>query len=245
MPGALRPSDDLSKKSNVTPSINRRTEATAEDFKELSDITTNHANLLDELTQAENRNLFYGIFESKELLEAAFDNVEEDGIAIVDPQVGQQIIAKYKNGVWTYQEVTAPIQFYPTKLDRPANGETGIWYIVLDEKKAYLWYGGGWLGIGTDGQNGISAYQIAVAYGFVGTEEEWLDSIKEGLTFVWDGTRLGVKKTTDGDFVYSPDLKGPPGPPGPPGTASNFNIDGGRADSIYTATQKLDGGNSI
>ena len=176
MPGALRPSLDLSQKSNVIPSINRRTEATAEDFKELSDIANNHANILDELTQAENRNLFYGIFESKELLEAAFENVQEDGIAIIDPQVGQQIIAKYKNGAWTYQEVTAPIQFYPTKLDRPANGETGIWYIVLDEKKAYLWVGG-WLGIGTDGQNGISAYQVAVAFGFQGTENEWLASL--------------------------------------------------------------------
>lgn len=31
---------------------------------------------------------------------------------------------------------------------------------------------------GEDGADGLSAYQIAVANGFVGTESEWLDSLK-------------------------------------------------------------------
>lgn len=31
---------------------------------------------------------------------------------------------------------------------------------------------------GTDGDNGASAYDIAVAHGFVGTEEEWLESLR-------------------------------------------------------------------
>ena len=31
---------------------------------------------------------------------------------------------------------------------------------------------------GTNGKNGLSAYQVAVANGFVGTEQEWLESIK-------------------------------------------------------------------
>jgi hypothetical protein len=37
---------------------------------------------------------------------------------------------------------------------------------------------------GVDGTNGKSAYEIAVSYGFVGTEQEWLDSLKpaDGLT---------------------------------------------------------------
>ena len=32
---------------------------------------------------------------------------------------------------------------------------------------------------GTDGLNGASAYEIAKAYGFEGTEEEWLASLKD------------------------------------------------------------------
>jgi hypothetical protein len=37
------------------------------------------------------------------------------------------------------------------------------------------------------GANGLSAYQIAVANGFIGTEEEWLESLKPVLTLVSSG----------------------------------------------------------
>ena len=37
------------------------------------------------------------------------------------------------------------------------------------------------------GANGLSAYEIAVANGFEGTEEEWLDSLKPVLTLVTSG----------------------------------------------------------
>ena len=37
------------------------------------------------------------------------------------------------------------------------------------------------------GANGLSAYDIAVANGFEGTEEEWLDSLKPVLTLVTSG----------------------------------------------------------
>jgi hypothetical protein len=37
------------------------------------------------------------------------------------------------------------------------------------------------------GANGLSAYEIAVANGFVGTEEEWLESLKPVLTLVTSG----------------------------------------------------------
>lgn len=35
---------------------------------------------------------------------------------------------------------------------------------------------------GVDGVDGLSAYEIAVANGFVGTEQEWLDSLAAGGT---------------------------------------------------------------
>lgn len=38
--------------------------------------------------------------------------------------------------------------------------------------------GGGGSGSGGTGADGKSAYEIAVANGFVGTEQEWLDSLK-------------------------------------------------------------------
>lgn len=37
------------------------------------------------------------------------------------------------------------------------------------------------------GEQGLSAYQIAVANGFVGTEEEWLESLKAITTLVTSG----------------------------------------------------------
>jgi len=37
------------------------------------------------------------------------------------------------------------------------------------------------------GANGLSAYEIAVANGFVGTDEEWLESLKPVLTLVTSG----------------------------------------------------------
>lgn len=53
---------------------------------------------------------------------------------------------------------------------------------------------------------GKSAYAIAVAHGFQGTEQEWLNSLR------------GPK----GD----PGLQGPPGPPGPPGEPGKNGVDG-------------------
>lgn len=52
---------------------------------------------------------------------------------------------------------------------------------------------------GDKGDNGLSAYQIAVNNGFVGTEQEWLDSLGgSAVTFV-DGTEV----TTRVDFIFN------------------------------------------
>ena len=177
MAAAKRPSAGFKNKTNVIPSINRNTEATAEDFQEAASIFEDHANILDGLTGAATANPFYGFFANLDILAASHPNVQENSFAIIDAGTGTPVIAKFTNGQWAATGTKAPFVWCNTILDRPQVGQTGIWYIVLDEKKAYLWVGGGWLGIGTDGQNGISAYQVAVAFGFQGTENEWLTSL--------------------------------------------------------------------
>src|SRR5690625_392518 len=71
--------------------------------------------------------------------------------------------------------------------------------------------------VGGAGNDGLTAYQIAVLEGFVGTEQEWLESIKgedgnDGLSpYIgsngnwWVGdTDTGVPAEAEGD-VYIPD----------------------------------------
>ena len=36
---------------------------------------------------------------------------------------------------------------------------------------------------GADGDDGLSAYEVAVAEGFVGTEAEWLESLRESVPY--------------------------------------------------------------
>lgn len=94
------------------------------------------------------------------------------------------------------------------------------------------------------GDTGLSAYDVAVANGFTGTESEWLDSLRgtsvsikgsvesvddlpvtgengdaylvNGSLYVWDGEQ----------FTNAGDIKGPKGDPGPPGTTSWSGIGG-------------------
>jgi|GEM_PF-2975567 len=54
--------------------------------------------------------------------------------------------------------------------------------------------GGGGGGGGTDGK---SAYQIAVDNGFVGTEDEWLESLKASIEFFNESISLGKKSKVD------------------------------------------------
>lgn len=55
---------------------------------------------------------------------------------------------------------------------------------------------------------GMSAYEIAVKYGFTGTEEEWLESLKSNInlrsltigTYVYDGSEDVVVPTYEGNI---------------------------------------------
>ena len=54
---------------------------------------------------------------------------------------------------------------------------------------------------GADGADGLSAYEIAVNNGFVGTEAEWLESLKASVEFFDEGISLGT--ASELDFVGS------------------------------------------
>lgn len=47
---------------------------------------------------------------------------------------------------------------------------------------------------------GLSAYEIAVEHGFVGTEEEWLDSLKGAPGKAGDGITVNRKRAVDGNI---------------------------------------------
>lgn len=53
--------------------------------------------------------------------------------------------------------------------------------ITIAYLKSVLGATGGGGGQGPKGDNGKSAYEIAVAHGFVGSEEEWLESLSATL----------------------------------------------------------------
>lgn len=59
------------------------------------------------------------------------------------------------------------------------------------------------------GQNGKSAYEIAVENGFVGTEQEWLDSLGGGNADIGNFTFVDNEMTTDGEMSIG--VNGVPG----------------------------------
>ena len=79
------------------------------------------------------------------------------------------------------------------------------------------------------GPAGASAYQIAVKNGYLGTEEQWLASLKgdtgatgqngvdgidgKSLEFNWNNTNLGIRQEGQSEYQYQ-DLKGNVGPAG-------------------------------
>jgi hypothetical protein len=174
---ALRPSAPLAQKQNVNPSLNRITEATAEDFQELGQILIDHADKLDGIAHAEERAKYYGSFTTLDLLRTSFKTAETDGWALIDPGTGSnKSIATFLNGEWNTNENIAPIQFFDTIFDRPEVGSTGIWYVVLDRKQPYLWFSNKYNAIG--GERGQSALEVWQEENPGGTYEEWIESLR-------------------------------------------------------------------
>lgn len=86
------------------------------------------------------------------------------------------------------------------------------------------------------GNNGLSAYEVAVQEGFVGTESEWLDSLigPQGLP--------GVQGIQGLQGVAG--AQGPQGIKGDTGDAQSI-FDGGDAFSIPVTGYDIDGGNAL
>lgn len=64
----------------------------------------------------------------------------------------------------------------PSSEDLPATGNPGDGYLIAGD--LWLWVDGAWLNAGPiQGPAGASAYEVAVASGFVGTQVEWLASL--------------------------------------------------------------------
>ncbi|MCC4228379.1 fibronectin type III domain-containing protein [Zunongwangia profunda] len=231
MANAKRPSVNLTEKRNVNPSVNRQTEVTAEDFQEIAALLNDHAELIDAANL--NPEKFYKFHTSLATLSAAHPNAEENGWAVIIPANGNaQFVATFENGQWIASENTAPVQLFNNIADRPDEGQEGIFYIVKDEKIIYLWYNNKWNGFGKDGNNGLSAYQVAVARGFVGSEDEWLESLrgKSAYQIAQDNGFQG----TEAEWLQS--LVGPPGDGS--GTSNNNRGD-------FTGELDVSGGNNF
>ncbi len=222
MAQSLRPSIQITEKVNVIPSINRISEATAEDFRELGQILLDHAIKIDENARSTEEAEYYGLFNNLALLQATFPNAEENGWAVIDPGDGNpKTIAVFTGGIWSLDTNIAPIQLYNTKADRPDPGVGNVFYLVREDKSLWLWYDGGYKQFGKDGNNGMDAYEVALALGFVGTRQEWMDSQKgeKGDPFIYEDftpaqlEALKVKGdtgditvfTTDSSLYYDPE----------------------------------------
>lgn len=67
--------------------------------------------------------------------------------------------------------------YVKNKSSLPASGDVTKIYVTQDDGKSYKWTGTEW-SLLTSQLNGLSAYEIAQSLGFIGTEEEWLESIR-------------------------------------------------------------------
>lgn len=177
MAQAPRPSNGFKNKQNVNPSLDRNTEASAEDFQEAASLFEWFADWVDNQVQPEK---FYQFHTSLPNLAAAHPNAEEDGWAIIVPDNGNTpFVATFTDGEWVASQVEPPVQFFDTKIarDQAGDGQEGIFYIIKDAKLISLWYNNKYNDFGKDGNNGLDAYEVAAALGFTGTREEWLDSL--------------------------------------------------------------------
>ncbi len=108
---------------------------------------------------------------------------------------------------------------------------------------------------GATGADGLSAYQIAVAYGFVGTEAEWLESLhgdgvsnvdggSDGLSAYQIAVAYGFVGT---EAAWLESLKGATGPQGVPGvkgdtgTTGPQGVPGVKGDTGATGPQGVPG----
>lgn len=73
-----------------------------------------------------------------------------------------------------YDMILASAVYVDSKEDLPMTGDANKLYITKDTGKTYRWNGDAYQEA-TSAINGLSAYELAKAHGFPGTEVEWLD----------------------------------------------------------------------
>lgn len=91
---------------------------------------------------------------------------------------------------------------------------------------------------GADGADGLSAYQIAVANGYVGTEAQWLLSLKGDVGPQGPQGPQGIQGIKGDDGATGP--VGPQGPQGIQGPAGPAGADGADITSINDSVTALD-----
>lgn len=138
-----RPSNELSNKTNVNPSVNRFTEATAEDFNETSSLLNEYADAIEGLQLSESPNPYYGNYTSIAILTTAYPAGEENAWATIDPGVGQtrQIaVWDINDSKWVVQGAVSDKVFVANYASLPGPGVANTWYVTVDNDNLYLWY---------------------------------------------------------------------------------------------------------
>lgn len=137
---ASRASQELAQKTNVNPSVNRQTEATAEDFGEIGQIFDDHADRLDELQNELYHADFVGYYGSLSLLQATYPTAPENAFAIIvnGSNIPQQIY-RWENSAWTLIYGTDALVSYNSKTQFPNPGVVDTLYFAKDSRLLYLW----------------------------------------------------------------------------------------------------------
>lgn len=137
---ASRASQELAQKTNVNPSVNRQTEATAEDFGEIGQIFDDHADRLDELQNELYHADFLGYYGSLSLLQATYPTAPDNAFAIIvnSSNIPQQIY-RWENNAWTLIFGTEAFVSYNSKTQFPNPGVVDTLYFAKDTRLLYLW----------------------------------------------------------------------------------------------------------
>lgn len=137
-----RPSEALSQKTNVTPSVNRQQEATAEDFNEVGTLLNEYADAIELLTQNGSVNPYYGSYTSLAALQTAHSTALTDGWAIIDAGSGvtPQIAAWDDTTLaWEIAAATDLLVFVNSASSLPGAGDSQKLYITLDDNGLYCY----------------------------------------------------------------------------------------------------------
>lgn len=102
-----------------------------------------------------------------------FPNSPTNGQTVV---VGQRTWS-WSGSVWESDNDRAFVR--TVSVSAPSAPVIGDEWFNSETGRLYTYYDSYWVEIGTSvsGQDGLSAYEVAVADGFVGTEEEWLATL--------------------------------------------------------------------